>query len=264
MPEGDTVWRAARAARRRTVRPGLVATDVRVPAFATVDLSGSTVTETVSRGKHLLTRIDGDQGAVTLHTHLKMEGGWRVLRPGQRWPRPAHTARVVLDHRRRRSRSASSSGSSRSCPTDREPDVVGHLGPDLLGPDWDPDEALRRLHEQPGRAVKESLLDQTRLAGIGNMYANELCFVSGVAPADPGRARCPTCAGWCSAPTRCSTSTASAPSSRPPATWRAGDSSGSTTEPGEPCRRCGTRIVRSMLGPEGEERTTFACPRCQP
>ncbi len=96
MPEGDTVWRAARALDDALSGHTLVATDVRVPAFATVDLSGSTVTETVSRGKHLLTRIDGGQGAVTLHTHLKMEGGWRVLEPGQRWPRPGHTARVVL------------------------------------------------------------------------------------------------------------------------------------------------------------------------
>src|ERR1044071_6651045 len=74
----------------------LRATDFRVPEFATWDLTGATVTESLSRGKHLLTRIDADR-PWTLHTHLKMEGGWRVLDPGQRWPRPAHTARVVLE-----------------------------------------------------------------------------------------------------------------------------------------------------------------------
>lgn len=261
MPEGDTVWRAARALDQALSGHRLVATDVRVPAFATVDLSGSTVTETVSRGKHLLTRIDGDQGAVTLHTHLKMEGGWRVLRPGQRWPRPAHTARVVLT-----TETAVAVGFQLGIveilPTDREPDVVGHLGPDLLGPDWDADEALRRLHEQPGRAVKESLLDQTRLAGIGNMYANELCYVSGVAPQTPVeqvpdlRRMVLRAHQMLDLNRRRAQQSTTGDLARGRQFWvyhRAG----------EPCRRCGTRIVRSMLGPEGQKRTTFACPRCQ-
>ena len=95
MPEGDTVWRAARALDRALTGQVLTATDFRVPSYATWDLTGGTVAETVSRGKHLLTRIDAER-PWTLHTHLKMEGGWRILRPGQRWPRPAHTARVVL------------------------------------------------------------------------------------------------------------------------------------------------------------------------
>ena len=122
-----------------------------------------------------------------------MEGGWRVLRA-----RPALAAAGPhgpggARRPTTRSPSGSSSASSRSCPRDREPDVVGHLGPDLLGPDWDADEAVRRLREQPDRPIKEALLDQTRLAGIGNMYAAELCFVAGVAPR-PRSPRCPTCA----------------------------------------------------------------------
>jgi endonuclease-8 len=96
VPEGDTVWRAAQRLDRALSGQVLVRTDFRVPAFATWDLTGATVTETVSRGKHLLTRIDG-QEQWTLHTHLKMEGGWRVLEPGRAWPRPGHTARVVLE-----------------------------------------------------------------------------------------------------------------------------------------------------------------------
>ena len=192
MPEGDTVWRAARLLDRALTGSVLTATDFRVPAFATWDLSGATVSETVSRGKHLLTRIDGD-ARWTLHTHLKMEGGWRVLRPGARWPRPAHTARVVLTTADTVA-VGFALGLVEIVPRDREPDLVGHLGPDLLGPDWDPDEAVRRLREQPDRTIKEALLDQTRLAGIGNMYAAELCFVTGVAPETTGgrRARPPT------------------------------------------------------------------------
>jgi endonuclease-8 len=262
VPEGDTVWRAARALDDALSGHTLVATDVRVPAFATVDLAGSTVTETVSRGKHLLTRIAGDQGAVTLHTHLKMEGGWRVLRPGQRWPRPAHTARVVLT-----TETAVAVGFQLGIvevlPTDREPDVVGHLGPDLLGPDWDVDEALRRLREQPGRTVKESLLDQSRLAGIGNMYANELCYVAGVAPQTPVdavpdlRRMVLRAHQMLDLNRRRAQQSTTGDLARGRQFWV-------YNRAGEACRRCGTRIVRSMLGPEGEERTTFACPRCQP
>src|SRR5436190_16956407 len=100
MPEGDAVWRTARNLHRALSGQVLTRTDFRVPAIATTDLSGATVTETVSRGKHLLTRIDA--AAVggpewTLHTHLKMEGSWRIYDRGQRWSRPGHLARVVLD-----------------------------------------------------------------------------------------------------------------------------------------------------------------------
>jgi endonuclease VIII len=262
VPEGDTVWRAARALDTALSGHTLVATDVRVPAYATWDLAGSTVTETVSRGKHLLTRIDGDQGSFTLHTHLKMEGGWRVLRPGQRWPRPAHTARVVLT-----TASAVAVGFQLGLveivARDTEPDIVGHLGPDLLGPGWDPDEALRRLREQAGRSVKEALLDQTRLAGIGNMYANELCFVSGVSPTTPvdqvPDLRRMVLRGhqMLDLNRRRAQQSTTGDLARGRQFWV-------YNRAGEPCRRCGSRIVRSMLGPEGEERTTFACPRCQP
>jgi endonuclease-8 len=260
VPEGDTVWRAARLLDRALSGKVLTRTDLRVPAFATWDLSGATVAETVSRGKHLLTRIDAEQ-AWTLHTHLKMEGGWRVLRPGQRWPRPAHTARVVLE---------SSDivaigfqlGIVEIVARGHETDIVGHLGPDLLGPDWDADEAVRRLREQPDRTIKEALLDQTRLAGVGNMYACELCFISGIDPrtavADvPDLPRM----------------VARAHLLLDQNSRRAMQSTTGDLTPrrnlwvyargGQPCRRCGTRIVESELGEAGRARVTYHCPRCQ-
>jgi endonuclease-8 len=239
----------------------LTATDFRVPAYATWDLAGATVSETVSRGKHLLTRIDGD-ARWTLHTHLKMEGGWRVLRPGTRWPRPAHTARVVLT-----TADAEAVGFALGLveivPRDREPELVGHLGPDLLGPDWDPEEATRRLREQPDRTVKEALLDQTRLAGIGNMYASELCFVTGVAPerrvADvPDLRRMVDRAHQLLDLNRHrAQQSTTGDLARGRQFWVYGRA-------GQPCRRCGTPIRQTMLGDAGRERTTFACPRCQP
>ena len=121
----------------------------------------------------------------TLHTHLKMEGAWHVYEPGQRWRRPAHQARVVLaDRAPDRGRLLPRHRRADPPPT-QEHDVVGHLGPDLLGPDWDEDEALRRLLADTRPRLGEALLDQTCLAGIGNMYAAELCFVSGVHPLTP-------------------------------------------------------------------------------
>ena len=261
MPEGDTVWRAARALDRALSGRVLTRTDVRVPAYATWDLAGAHVVETVSRGKHLLTRIDGEQ-RWTLHTHLKMEGGWRVLRPGQRWPRPAHTARVVLE-----TADAVAVGFALGIvefvARDDEDSIVGHLGPDLLGPDWDADEAVARLQEHPDRAIKEALLDQTRLAGIGNLYASELCFISGVAPqtrvgdvADLSRIMARAHQLLDQNRHRAVQST-TGDLSRGRNLWVYGRG-------GRPCRRCGTRIVETETGDEGRRRVTYQCPSCQP
>ena len=261
MPEGDTVWRAARLLDRALTGSVLTATDFRVPAFATWDLAGATVSETVSRGKHLLTRIDGD-ARWTLHTHLKMEGGWRVLRPGSRWPRPAHTARVVLTTADTVA-VGFALGLVEIVPREREPDLVGHLGPDLLGPDWDPEEATRRLLEQPDRTIKEALLDQTRLAGIGNMYASELCFVTGVAPERPVtdvpdlRRMVDRAHQLLELNSHRAQQSTTGDLGRGRQFWV-------YDRAGRPCRRCGTTIRQTMLGDAGRERTTFACPSCQP
>ena len=88
MPEGDTVYRAAAKLDRALTGHRLVFTDFRVPALATVDLREGTVIRTLSRGKHLLTRVDHVR-AWTIHTHLKMEGSWHVYPDGERWRRPA-------------------------------------------------------------------------------------------------------------------------------------------------------------------------------
>jgi len=258
VPEGDTVHRTARRLHRALSGHELTRTDFRVPQLATTDLSGATVTETVARGKHLLTRIAGDQ-PLTLHTHLKMEGSWRTYAAGERWNRPAHQARVVLSTATQQA-VGFSLGIVELIATDQEDGVVGHLGPDLLGPHWDEDAALRRLHEAPARPLREALLDQTRLAGIGNMYAAELCFLSGVLPTTPvgqvadlprlvRRAR-QLLEQNVRRPTQATT--------------------GNLREPfwvyrrdRAACRRCGTTIEVAMLGPSGRERAAYWCPSCQ-
>jgi endonuclease-8 len=125
-----------------------------------------------------------------------MDGKWRIYRADERWRGgPGHLIRVVL-------RTADKVAVGYHLheldlvPGDREGTLVDHLGPDLLGPDWDPDEAVRRMLQQPGRDIADALLDQRNLAGIGNLYKSETLFLRGISPWRPS-ARCPTCPGWC-------------------------------------------------------------------
>ena len=261
MPEGDTVWRAARLLDRALSGQVLTATDFRVPVLRDLGPLRCAVSETVSRGKHLLTRIDAD-ASWTLHTHLKMEGGWRVLEPGRRWPRPAHTARVVLTTADTVA-VGFSLGIVEVVARDRESDVVGHLGPDLLGPDWDPDEAVRRLSEHPDRAIKEALLDQTRLAGIGNMYAAELCFIAGVAPETPV-AEVTDLRRMVDRAHQMLELNSHRPQQSTTGDLVRGRQFWVYDRAGRPCRRCRTVIVTATSGPSMQERPTYWCPRCQP
>jgi endonuclease-8 len=258
VPEGDAVHRTARRLDGALSGKALTRTDFRVPALATTDLSGREVVRTVARGKHLLTRFSGEP-AWTLHTHLKMEGSWRLFRPGQRWDRPAHQARVVLETAGQQA-VGFTLGIVELVPTDEEQTVVGHLGPDLLGPDWDEAEALRRLREDPDRSVVEALLDQRNLAGIGNMYASELCFVSGVRPTArlaevPDLPRLVRRARqMLEQNVRRSTPATTGDLREPFWVYRRDHSA---------CRRCAMPIEVAMLGPPGRERAAYWCPRCQ-
>src|SRR6187551_2331894 len=168
MPEGDTVWNTARVLERAIHGDVLTGSDFRVPQLATADLSGWTVAESASRGKHLLLRLTrAGEAPLTLHSHLRMDGAWRAYAPGDRWTgRPAHLIRVVL----RTARSVAVGYHLHELalvPTAEEKTLVGHLGPDLLGADWDPAEAVRRIASEPDATIAEALLDQRNLAGVG-------------------------------------------------------------------------------------------------
>ena len=259
MPEGDTVYRTARRLDRAISGAVLLRTDFRVPHLATADLAGGTVVETVSRGKHLLTRIDAET-PMTLHTHLKMEGTWRTYGPGKRWSRPAALARVILETDRAVA-VGFSLGIVALIPREWEREAVGHLGPDLLGPDWDEEEALRRLRAEPDRTIHEALLDQRNLAGIGNMYAAELCFVSGVAPttrvdAVPDLPRMVRRAKQMLEQNSKRATQSTTGDLRDPHWVYRRDREG--------CRRCGTPVRARLLGPSGRERAAYWCPSCQP
>jgi endonuclease VIII len=265
VPEGDTVWRTAGVLHRALAGQELTASDFRVPRYATADLAGNTVDEAVSRGKHLLIRTSGPAGALSIHSHLKMEGSWRVYAPDQRWNKPAFQARIVL-----RTAQATAVGFLLGIldllPTAEEGSAVGHLGPDLLGPDWDAAEALRRLMAQPDRAVGLALLDQRNLAGIGNVYRAELCFLARVHPLAPvGRvAELPRIVQLSKTlleanKDRSRRNTVGGPGGRNASpVWVYGRA-------GKPCLRCGTPVVHTLLGDtELTERDLYFCPRCQP
>lgn len=257
MPEGDTVWLAARRLDEALEGRRLTASDFRVPHLATVDLAGVEVREVVPRGKHLLFRLGDGR---TLHTHFRMEGSWHLYRPGDRWRGgPDHQVRVVLTVPDRVAVGYRLPVVD-LVPTDREGDLVGHLGPDLLGPDWDDAEALRRLRQQPEREVGDALRDQRNLAGIGNIYACESLFLAGVDPFRPvgevtnlaevvGHARRLLLRN---AP-RASQSTT-------------GDERRPHYVHGRnrrPCYRCGTPIRTRAQGTPPYERISYWCPSCQ-
>lgn len=263
MPEGDTVWRTARALHRALTGHVLVRAELRVPQHATADLVGATVTGTHARGKHLVTRLERPGAEQwTLHTHLKMEGSWHLYPTGGRWRRPDHQVRAVLGTADTTA-VGFSLGVVELVPRSAEADLVAHLGPDLLGPDWDEDEALRRLRAEPARTLADALLDQRVLAGIGNMYLAELCFVTGHHPgatvgsvADlPRLVR--TARRMLALGTRHAVQATTGDQRPGQRTWV-------YRRDGEPCRRCGATVQVAMRGPLGRERASYWCPRCQP
>jgi endonuclease-8 len=257
VPEGDTVWLAAHRLHEALAGRALTVSDFRVPRLATADLRGRTVREAASRGKHLLIRVDG---GLTVHTHLMMDGTWRI-RPAGRPPRD-HRIRLVLGNERWLALGYSL-GVVDLLRTDEEDRAVGHLGPDLLGPDWDPREAVRRLRERPERPVGEAVMDQSRLAGIGNVYKSEVCFLRGVHPWRPvgDVADLPALVELAH---RLLEANKRRHGHVTTGDLRPGHEHWVYGRAGRPCRRCGTRIERAAQGPETRERVTFWCPRCQP
>lgn len=262
VPEGDTVWRSARELNAALGGQTLTRCDIRVPKFATTDFSGSTVADVVSRGKHLLIRLDDEDNGWMLHSHLKMEGLWHVYDRGERWRRPAFKARCVLETAQRQV-VGFDLGFLRVLPRSEEDDAVGYLGPDLLGPDWDAAEALRRLLAVPERPIGLALLDQRNLAGIGNVYRCEICFLAGVHPLTPV-GEVPNLPRIIDLSKRLLE--ANKTRSRRITTGNRGrDPLWVYNRETRGCLRCGTKVAHELVGDnELELRDLYYCPHCQP
>jgi endonuclease VIII len=261
VPEGDTVHRTADrldAALRGEV---VERAELRWPCVPDVDLAGSRTVEVVARGKHLLHRFDT---GTTLHTHLRMEGQWRVEHPGastERALRRTDLRAAVLTARW--SAVGLRLGMLDLVPTAREGDLVGHLGPDVLGPDWDAPLATARVRAAPG-FVGDALLDQRVLAGVGTFWASEILFLERVLPWTPAADLEPDRVlamlerlhrlmaaarrtGW-----QASTGI-----------QRSGEEAYVHARSGRPCRRCGDTVRVAMTGSPPRQRTLFSCPTCQ-
>lgn len=256
MPEGDTVFHTAATLREALVGRTVTRCDVRVPRYATVDLTGHTVDEVISRGKHLFIRV----GPASIHSHLKMDGSFRVF-PRGRVPKPEHKVRILLEAGHIAA-AGIDLGVLEILDREHDMDAVAHLGPDLLGPDWDASRAAANLTANPDRPIAAALLDQRVMAGVGNVYCNELCFLFGRLPTSPVstlpdplrvaiKAREMLWANrlrW----TRTTTG-----NTRPnQQLWVYGRG-------GEPCRRCRTPIARADQSDLTGERVSYWCPSCQ-
>ncbi|MDN6100134.1 DNA-formamidopyrimidine glycosylase family protein [Corynebacterium flavescens] len=267
MPEGDSVLQLANRLHFMEGRE-VTGCSFRVPRYATVHLEGTSCQRVWPYGKHLFMQFDDR----IVHTHLKMEGTWAIHYVGDRWRRPAHSARVALALANR----------------PRDIELVGHwlglvevfglddyyesiadLGPDILLPRWDREEAVRRISMRPGRSIGAALLDQGNVAGIGNEYRAEACFIAGVHPA--ARVGDIDYEHVLDVARRIMWANKDSPIRVTTGVRRAGETTYVFGRNNAPCRRCGTLIQKGFLGgvdaggDEGElERVIWWCPVCQP
>ena len=274
MPEGDTLFRAARTLHRALAGKPVVRFETVLAQLSRVDddvpIAGRTVERVRSVGKHLLIEFSGD---LVLRTHLRMAGSWHVYRPGERWQRPRSAMRVVVE-------TADFQAVGFDVPVAefrsgrelaRDP-AVARLGPDVLGAGFDEDEAVRRLRERGALDIGDALLDQRALAGIGNVFKNEVCFAERVHPFTPVAALddatllrlVRTARRFLGMNVLESSGGGMVTYTGLRRTTRRGDPSARLWvygRVGQPCRVCGAPITREKRGPEA--RSTYFCPRCQ-
>jgi endonuclease VIII len=258
VPEGDTVYQTARRLAEALAGKLLTRGEIRHPRLSTVDLSGRVVEGVRSVGKHLFVRFDRD---LSLHNHLMMDGSWRLQSPAGRLN---HQARVVLCTAETMAVGLNLQ-QLRLVPTAEEERLVGHLGPDLLDAGWSAEHAataVARLESQPDREIGVALLDQTVMAGVGNVYKAEVCFLLGTSPwtpvseVDTQRAVELSRDLLLRNALRPARTTTNDPR-RDRRLWVYG-----RTRSG--CLRCGGRIHVANQGEDLRERVTYYCPRCQP
>ncbi len=269
MPEGDTLHRTAAGLRPYLIGRDVIAARAQGPgAVPQVQrIVGRRIDEVEAQGKNLLVRFDG---GLEIRTHLRMNGSWHRYRPGERWRRPPARARLVIEV----------AGSVAVCfdapvvelfeqRAEHLHPSLSRLGPDVLGAEFETAEALRRLRD-PSRAGVEigvALLDQRALAGIGNVYQNEVLWLDRVSPFATVASLDDEALDRLVATARRLMLANVAPRSGPERRTTTGDRG--VTGPlyvygrgGRPCRRCGTPITTARQGTD-LPRTTYWCPTCQ-
>ncbi len=290
MPEGDTVWRTADRLHQALAGRELVQCDLRWPGLSTTDLTGRSVQEVVARGKHLLIRLSPPQGgpgrpaqpAVTVHSHLRMDGSWRIdptaPGPAAAGRRREDDVRAILANREWTA-TGLLLGMLDVVTSREEHTLVGHLGPDVLGPDWDQAAVVATLRSQPDRTIGEALLDQRVLAGVGTFYLAETMFLLGRTPWTPVH-------DLTSSDLTSNLASPDLGDDEPlvrivdrvrrllvlnrdrvrqvtTGDARPGHEAFVHGRSGRPCRRCGTTVRVARLGVPPADRVAFYCPTCQ-
>lgn len=274
MPEGDTLFRAARAMHRALAGAPVVRFESGYAHVANVDretpIAGRIVESVSAAGKHVLVRFSGD---LVLRTHMRMNGSWHLYRPGERWRRPRSAMRVLIE-------TPAFVAVGFDVPVAelvgaralaRGP--VGKLGPDLLAEEFDAAEAARRIRVRPDATMAEALLDQRAVAGAGNVFKSEVLFLARVHPFTRVSAVADaTLEDALAIARRLLRSNVRDDSPAAIVTYTGFRRTTGRSDPGarlwvygragKPCRRCGTAIEYRKIGPD--ERSSYWCPRCQP
>jgi len=251
MPEGDTIHRSARTLARALVGRSVEAFRSTVPRLARAPLTGRRIDAVEARGKNLLVFFEG---GLALESHMGMTGSWHVYRPGERWRKPEHLARAVLET----DAFVAVCFQAPVVELLNAPELARHptlsrLGPDILAPDFDLAEAVARLRSLADVPAGEALLIQSAVAGIGNIYKSEALFATRIDPFAPVRELSDADLErlLLAARKRMSASVAGSRDTR----YRAYRPSG------RPCPRCGEPIRMRRQG--ASARSTYWCPRCQ-
>jgi endonuclease-8 len=274
MPEGDTIFRAARTLNRALAGQVVTKFETQLPQLSRVDydtpVAGRTVERVEAAGKWMRMYFSGD---LILLTHMLMSGSWHIYRPGEPWQRGRTQMRVAVHTRDFVAVGFQVPVAEFHTAATLERHASAHLGPDVLAPEFDEAQAVQQLRTRPDLETGVALLRQSLVAGMGNVFKSEVCFASRVHPfrlvgsltdgelhalishartfmqanvTEGAGARIVTYSGM-----RRTTGRAD-PSARLWVYKRAG----------EPCRRCGSAILSRKQGTEA--RITFWCPRCQP
>jgi endonuclease-8 len=273
MPEGDTIFRAARTLQRALAGKTVVRFESMVPALDRVHddapITGRTIEQVHASGKHLLMHFSGD---LVLRTHMRMNGSWHIYRPGETWQRPRRDMRVLIA-------TADFEAVGFNVPVAEfipVRDLARHrelrrLGPDVLSDTFVPEEAVRRLRERADTAVADAILNQRVLAGLGNVYKSEVLFMCRVNPFTPVQAIDDTSLASIVETARHLLLANVSERMAPMTTYTGFRRTTRRDDPKErlwvygrarlPCRTCGTPIQVRKQGTDA--RLTYWCPACQ-
>lgn len=276
MPEGDTIFRSARSLNRALAGKPITGFRSTYPLLTRfhddTPLTGQTVESVESRGKWLLIHFSGGG---TLVTHMLMNGSWHIYKPGERWQRPPSTARIVLENSDYHAVGFDVPVAEMHTPPSlaRNRRISPPAG-DLLSADFNEQDAMQRIRSNLDEELGNVLLRQKVLAGVGNVFKSEICFVTGLNPFRKiSTLTQDQIANVIAVARRQLGSNVMEDSPDSIVTYRGiGRRTTSQADPsanlwvygrrGLPCRTCGERIRGRMQGIDA--RITYWCPRCQP